>query len=82
MRRAAVGFLTLAAAAIGAAPSPAEEPARPAVPAPQPASVSRLTIEKDTLDLGEIVRGTKAEGSFVLRNTGATPIKILSAKPG
>jgi hypothetical protein len=43
---------------------------------------AHVAIEKDVIELGEISRGTKAEGSFVLRNTGTTPVKILSAKPG
>jgi|WetSurMetagenome_2_1015567.scaffolds.fasta_scaffold411907_2 hypothetical protein len=82
-------MLSLAAAVWCAAPSRGEEPLRPTAPAPKPeAAVSaampaaRLAIEKDVVDLGEIARGTKAEGSFVLRNTGTTPVKILSAKPG
>jgi len=89
MRRHALGFLSLAAAALCAAPSWGEEPLRPTAPAPQPpAAVSaaipaaHVAIEKDVLELGEISRGTKAEGSFVLRNTGTIPVKILSAKPG
>ncbi len=89
MRRPALGFLSLAAAVLCSAPPWAEEPTRPAATSPQtpvatPAALpaSRVAIEKDVIDLGEISKGAKAEGSFVLRNNGTTPLKILSAKPG
>ncbi len=87
MRRTALGWLSLAAVALCAAPPRAEEPARPAAPTPPVAAspalpAAHLVIEKEVLDLGEIARGAKAEGAFVLRTTGTTPVKILSAKPG
>ena len=89
MRRPVLGFLSLAAAVLCALPSRAEEPARPAAPSSQPPAqasavlpAAHVVIEKDVLDLGEVTRGAKAEGVFVLRNSGTTPVKILSAKPG
>ncbi len=85
MRRPVLRVLPLAAVALLSAPPRAGEPAPPASP-PRVVSAAlpatHLVIEKDVLDLGEISRGGKAEASFVLRNTGTTPIKILSAKPG
>ncbi len=92
MRRSAIGILLLplAAAVLWAASPRAAEPDQPVPPAPSvpgtPAvaapAVPRLAIEKDVLDLGDVTRGAKAEATFILRNTGAEPVKILSAKPG
>ncbi|MBZ5638768.1 MAG: DUF1573 domain-containing protein [Acidobacteriia bacterium] len=59
----------------GPPPAPAGAPVTPAVPA-------QLVVEKETVDLGDVVRGTKAEATFVLRNAGKNPVKILSARPG
>ena len=79
--------LALAAAAPRAlaAGEPSASPAPPAsAPAPGggPASSGRLVIEKDVVDLGDVVRGKEATGVFTLRNTGDTVLKILEAKPG
>ena len=88
MRRQALGTLSLTAAMLCATVSRGEEPPRPAPPSPSGSAVSsatpgtHLTVDKEVIDLGQITRGSKAEASFVVRNTGATPIKILSAKPG
>jgi hypothetical protein len=56
-------------------PPPVTAPATPAVPA-------MLTVEKEQIDLGDVVRGAKAEATFVLKNAGKVPVKILSARPG
>jgi hypothetical protein len=34
------------------------------------------------IDLGQLVRGEKAEASFALRNEGDAVLRILRAKPG
>jgi hypothetical protein len=83
--------LLLAVVAVQASSRPAEGPLRlapsrtPAAPAAAPAAPAvppMLVVEKETVDLGDVVRGAKAEATFVLRNTGKIPIKILSARPG
>jgi hypothetical protein len=87
MKRHALGVLSLATAAVlCAASARAGEPAPAAAPAPQAPGATQvaplLSVEKDLIDLGELTRGSKAEASFVLRNTGTAPVRILSAKPG
>lgn len=63
-------------------PAPPTPPAPAAAPAGPAAGVPRVEIEKDTIDLGTVVRGTKAEGTFVLWNRGDDVLKVLSARPG
>jgi hypothetical protein len=62
------------------APPPSAPPAAAAPSAP--AKVPKLEIDKEIMDLGDLVRGTKAEATFVIRNSGQETLKILSAKPG
>jgi hypothetical protein len=64
------------AALLTALPSPAEEP--PAQPAPAP----KIEIAGTEIDIGQVVRGETAEGSFVVRNTGDAELKIQRVKPG
>ena len=52
----------------------AEEPATNTGP--------RISIEKETVDAGDVVRGAPANFTFVVHNTGTEVLKILSAKPG
>jgi hypothetical protein len=52
-----------------------------AAPAPTPGA-PRLVVEQPVLDLGRAPRGSTVEGTFVLRNAGVRPLRILSAKPG
>jgi hypothetical protein len=87
MKRTALGFLSLAAmAALWTASPQAGEPApsSPPVPGEAPATLeaARVAVEKQMIDLGEVTRGAEAKATFVLRNEGAAPVKILSAKPG
>jgi hypothetical protein len=87
MRRSALGVLSLAiAAALGTTSPRAGEPASAAAPQPQAPSAAQVpslvAVEKDLIDLGEVTRGAEAKATFVLRNEGAAPVKILSAKPG
>lgn len=34
-----------------------------------------------THDMGEVLKGTKIEYSFVVKNTGTAPLKIIQARP-
>lgn len=47
----------------------------------QPAS-PRLEVDETEVNLGILVRGQFAEGSFALRNGGNAPLRILRADPG
>ncbi len=38
-------------------------------------------IEKDIYDAGDVVKGKKVEYSFIIKNAGKAPLKILQAKP-
>ena len=42
----------------------------------------RIVFEKEVVNAGDVVRGTTADYTFVVRNTGTEVLKILSAKPG
>ena len=44
--------------------------------------IPRAIVENPKLDLGRVVRGQTAEGVFRVRNLGAAPLHIKSAKPG
>ncbi len=75
-------LLLLAVAAIVLARTAASQTSpAPAAPASAPGQ-PRLEIEKEVVDLGNVVRGGKADATFVLRNTGKEVLRILSAKPG
>ncbi len=92
--RPKIGATILLASMLVLAPAlraPASDPPPPApppaerVPAAQDGSspaAPRLEIEREALDLGTVMRGSTAEGSFVLRNAGSDVLRILSAKPG
>lgn len=66
------GFCGVAAAQ---APAPASAPEAAAV---QPS----FRVEQSSLDLGTVRAGADAVGTFVFRNDGQAPVKILRAKPG
>ena len=81
--------LVLAVVAVHATSLAAEPPKPPRLtPSPPPAAPAApavpamLVVEKETVDLGDVVRGAQAEATFVLKNTGTVPVKILSARPG
>lgn len=78
MRRFSIFSRALAAAVIlaWAARAGAEDP--PAAKTGGP----RIVFEKETMDAGDVVRGSSATVNFVVRNTGDEVLKILSAKPG
>ncbi|HEX5043295.1 MAG TPA: hypothetical protein VFV75_10340 [Candidatus Polarisedimenticolaceae bacterium] len=42
----------------------------------------RAIVENPKLDLGRVVRGEVAEGTFRVRNLGAATLHIKQAKPG
>ena len=42
----------------------------------------RMSIEKETVDLGEVLKGSTASAAFEIRNTGDQVLKILDARPG
>lgn len=42
----------------------------------------RAIVENPKLDLGRVVRGETAEGTFRVRNLGAATLHIKQAKPG
>ena len=64
-------------------PAPAKPTAQVEVPAaPAPAGGGRMTLESETVDLGDVVKGQLATAVFTIRNTGEDLLKILEAKPG
>ena len=76
---------TLASPAPSPAPSPTL-PASPATPSPAPTATSkatgkgRLSVDKETVDLGEIAQGEKATHTFNLKNVGTDVVHIARAK--
>lgn len=60
---------------VAAAQGPAPAPDAPAV---QPS----FRVEQSSLDLGTVRAGEDAVATFVFRNDGQAPVKILRAKPG
>lgn len=76
-----------ATAPAAAAPTPASTPAAPAAaatvqaPASRPASAFPLLVEPPEVNFGRVAPGTKHPARFVLRNAGASPLTIASAKP-
>jgi len=41
-----------------------------------------MVIEKEVVDVGDVVRGQPATAVFEIRNTGEDVLKILEARPG
>jgi hypothetical protein len=75
------------ALAVVAGPACPEAPAAPAAPAAaaqapaRPAAPSALVVEPPEVNFGRVAPGTKHPARFVLRNAGAAPLTIASAKP-
>lgn len=61
--------LASVAASVAASPAAAAEVA------------PRIIVDKPTIDLGRVVRGQTAEGTFVVRNLGAGTLHLLAVKP-
>ena len=49
---------------------------------PAASAGGRITVDKPTVDAGEVVRGKLATAVFEIKNTGTGTLKIISAKPG
>ena len=65
------------------ADSPQPSMTAPALPdGPKTGGGGRITIDKPTFDVGDVVRGTPGNAVFEIKNTGTDVLKILSAKPG
>ena len=85
-------ILGMGASAAGETPKPAQDakpatdtkPATDAKPAPDAKAAigPRFTIDKNVVDIGEVIRGKAATAVFDVSNTGDEVLKILSAKPG
>lgn len=57
--------------------------AQTAQTAPAPASSPKMEVQQPVFDAGTIYRSKdKIEHAFVIKNTGAVDLKILSARPG
>jgi hypothetical protein len=41
----------------------------------------QVTVPEATHDMGDVLKGTKIEYSFVIKNTGTSPLKIIQARP-
>ena len=65
-------LLPLALGLVLAAPAAAQESE----------AIPRAIVENPKLDLGRVVRGQVAEGTFRVRNLGAATLHIKQAKPG
>ena len=65
-------LLPLALGLVLAAPAAAQESE----------AIPRAIVENPKLDLGRVVRGQVAEGTFQVRNLGAASLHIKQAKPG
>ena len=57
-------------------------PDAPPVAAGQPGSAPQMLIENPVYDAGTVWRGETVEHSFVVKNSGSAPLKILKARPG
>ena len=51
-------------------------------PAGEVAAPPRMEIEKEVVELGDVVRGEVVVASFAIRNVGGETLRILKAKPG
>jgi len=84
----AVPLILALAAASGARADASKKPEEAAptvdvkVGGPQASAGGRITVEKPTVDAGEVVRGQMATAVFEIKNTGTGVLKILTAKPG
>jgi hypothetical protein len=86
-------FASITLAALLALPSASNGTQAQPVPAPSAAAPKtsdpakdppgpKMVVEQDVFDAGQVVRGTQTSATFVLKNEGTEPLKILSAKPG
>lgn len=40
------------------------------------------TVPENIHDFGNVLKGTKIQYSFIIKNTGTAPLKIFKAQPG
>lgn len=77
------GLAGSAAAFADDKPATAPEPGKAEVAAQAPpGSSGQISIEKEVLDVGDVIRGQMLTAVFTVRNTGKDVLKILEAKPG
>ncbi len=62
-------------------PPPSPTPRAAVAPVRRERPAPRLVVESTTVDVGEVRPGEEAVGTFVFRNTGDVPVKILRAAP-
>ena len=67
---------------MGKTPAPAASAAAQATPAVSPENAAKAYVAEDSFDVGNIIKGKKAEHAFVIKNMGKSDLEILSAKPG
>lgn len=41
----------------------------------------QATVLETTYEMGDVLKGTNVEYSFIIKNTGTAPLKILQARP-
>lgn len=41
----------------------------------------QATVEETSHEVGDVLKGTKVEHSFIIKNTGTAPLQILQARP-
>jgi len=52
-------------------------------PADAPTGKPKMVIDQDTFDAGEVNRSAqKIQHTFIIKNSGTTPLNILNATPG
>jgi hypothetical protein len=68
-----VSFLILGAALAAGGPA--------ATAPPEARAPALLVVEHAEIDLGAVVQGQEAVATFVLRNEGPSPVRILRAAP-
>ena len=74
--------LEVLAASVAIAVSGMAVAAHPApTPAPQVKAKAMLQVENETVDAGEVRPGGVLTGTFIFKNTGDRPVKILKAAP-
>jgi len=76
-QRIAVAACLVAVALPGAGPTVAQSQ-----PAGEVAAPPRMEVEKEVVELGDVVRGEVVVASFAIRNVGGETLRILKAKPG
>jgi len=83
MMKARIGTRIAAAAWLLAVALPgASQTTAPSRPAGEVATPPRMEVEKEVIDLGDVISGDVVVASFKIRNAGGETLRILKAKPG